>query len=104
MPTIRESCPWKHKGPWNGQTHLMATNTLKIGIATMIVAQDRKMVWNRLWNPIHGLYKAVATTYFHANYPGKLSMEAQRTLEWPNPPDGNKFTQNWYSNNDCGPR
>jgi hypothetical protein len=30
----------------------METNTLKIGIPTMVVAQDRKMVWNRLWNPI----------------------------------------------------
>jgi hypothetical protein len=82
----------------------METNTLKVGIPTMIVAQVSKMVWNRLWNPIEGMYKAVATTSFHANYPGTWSMETQRTLEWPNPTDGIKYTQNWYSNNDCGPR
>jgi hypothetical protein len=29
-------------------------------------------------------------------------MKLQMTLEWPNPSDGNKYTQNWYSNNDCG--
>jgi hypothetical protein len=55
----------------------METNTLKIGIPTMIVAQDRKMVWNRLWNPIQRVYKGVAKTYFHANYPGTWSMESQ---------------------------
>jgi hypothetical protein len=59
----------------------METNTLKIGIPTMIVAQDTKMVWNRLWKPIQGVYKGVATTYFHANYPETWSMESQRTLE-----------------------
>jgi hypothetical protein len=41
---------------------MMETNTLKIGIPTMIVAQDRKMIWNRLWDPIQGVYKEVATT------------------------------------------
>jgi hypothetical protein len=30
----------------------METNTFQIGIPTMIVAQDRKMVWYRLWNPV----------------------------------------------------
>jgi hypothetical protein len=82
----------------------METNTLKIGIRTMNVAQDRKMIWNRLGNPIQGVYKEVATTYFHANYPGRWSVESQRTLEWPKPTDGNKYTQNWYYNNDCGTR
>jgi hypothetical protein len=82
----------------------METNTFKIGIPTMIVAQDRKMVWNRLWNPVQKVCKGVATTYFHANYPGTLSMESQMSLEWPNPNGGNKYTQNWYSKNDCGPR
>jgi hypothetical protein len=58
----------------------METNTLKIGIPTMIVAQDRKMmIWNRLWNPIQRVEKGVATTYFHANYPGTSSMESQMT-------------------------
>jgi hypothetical protein len=102
MPTIRECCQWNHKGPGNGQTPRMETNTLKIGIPTMIVAQDRKMVWNRLWNPIQRVYKGVGTTYFYANYPGTWSLESQRTLEWPNPTDGNQYTQHWYSNNDCG--
>jgi hypothetical protein len=68
----------------------METNTLKIGIPTMIVAQDRKMVWNRLWNPILGVYKAVATTCFHPNSPETWSMESQRILEWPIPTDGKK--------------
>jgi hypothetical protein len=104
MPTTLESGQWNHKGPWNGQTRLMETNTLKIGIPKMIVARDRKMVWNRLWNPIQRVYKQVSTTYFHANYPGIRSMESQKTLEWPNPNGGNKYTQNWYSNNDCGSR
>jgi uncharacterized protein YodC (DUF2158 family) len=104
MPTIREGGPWNHKGPWNGQTPMMETNTLKSGIPTMIVTQDRKMIWNRLWNPIQRVYKGVATTYFHANYQGRWSMESQRTLEWPKPTDGNKYTQNWYYNNDCGTR
>jgi hypothetical protein len=48
------------------------------------------------------VYKGVATTYFHGNYPGTWSMQSQRTLEWPNTTDGNKYTQNWYSNYDCG--
>jgi hypothetical protein len=53
MPTIREGGPWIHKGPCNGQNRLvMEPNTLKIGIPTTIVAKDRKMVWNRLWNPV----------------------------------------------------
>jgi hypothetical protein len=52
MPTIREPGHWIHKGPWNGQTPMMETNTLKMGIPTTIVAQDRKMAWNRLWNPV----------------------------------------------------
>jgi hypothetical protein len=82
----------------------METNTLKMGIPTTIVAYDRKLVWNRLWNPVQGMNKGVATTYFHANYPGTGSLESQRTLEWPNPNDGNKYTQKWYSNNDCDPR
>jgi hypothetical protein len=55
----------------------METYTLKIGIPTMIVAKDRKMVWNRLCNPIQGVYKAVATTYFNANYPGRWSMQSK---------------------------
>jgi hypothetical protein len=83
---------------------MMETNTLKSGIPTMIVAKDRKMVWNRLWSPIQGVYKGIATTYFHANYPGRWSMESQMSLEWPKPTEGNKYTQNWYSNNDCGSR
>jgi hypothetical protein len=29
-------------------------------------------------------------------------MESQRTWEWPNPIDGHKYFQNWYSNNNCG--
>jgi hypothetical protein len=29
-------------------------------------------------------------------------MESHWTWEWPNPTDGNKYTQNWYTNNDCG--
>jgi uncharacterized protein YodC (DUF2158 family) len=74
MPTTRERGPWNHKGPWNGQTPLMETNTLKIGIPTMIVAQERKLVWNRLWNPIQGVYMGVATTYLRANYPGTWCM------------------------------
>jgi hypothetical protein len=45
----------------------METNTLRIGIPTMIVAQVSKKDWNRLWNPIQRVYKGVATTYFHAN-------------------------------------
>jgi hypothetical protein len=102
MAIIRERGLWNHKGPGNGQTPLMETNTLKIGIPTMIVAQDRKMVWNRLWNPIQRVYKGVATTYLHGNYSGTWSMESQRTWEWPNPTDGNKNTQYWYSNYDCG--
>jgi hypothetical protein len=57
----------------------METNTFKIGNPTMLVAQDRKMVWNRLWNPIQGVKKGVATPYFHSNYQGKWSMESQRT-------------------------
>jgi hypothetical protein len=81
MPTTREPGQWNHKGPWSSQTGLMETNTLKIGIPKMIVAQDRKMVWSSLWNPIQRVYKGVATTYFHANYPGTWSMESQRTLE-----------------------
>jgi hypothetical protein len=52
MPTAREGGHWIHKGPWNGQNRLMETNTLKIGNPTTIVAQDRKMVWNRLWNHV----------------------------------------------------
>jgi hypothetical protein len=104
MPTIGERGPWNQKGPWNGKTPLTETNTLNIGIPTMIVAQDRKLVWNRLWNPIQPLYKGVTTTYFHANYPGTWSMESQRTLECPNPTDENKYTQDWYSNYACGPR
>jgi hypothetical protein len=83
---------------------MMESNTLEIGIPTMIVAQDRKMVWNRLWNPIQGVYKGVATTYFHANYLGTWSMESRMTSEWQYPTDGDEYTQNWYSNNDCGPR
>jgi hypothetical protein len=51
---------------------MMETDTLNIGIPTMIVAQDRKMVWNRLWNPVQRVNKGVAKTYFHANYPGTL--------------------------------
>jgi hypothetical protein len=51
MPTIWEDGPWIHKGPSNGQNQLMEPNTLKIGIPKVIVAQYRKMVWNRLWNP-----------------------------------------------------
>jgi hypothetical protein len=43
------------------------TNTLKIGIPTVIVAEVSKMVWNRFWNPIQRVYKGVATTYFHAD-------------------------------------
>jgi hypothetical protein len=82
----------------------METNTLNIGIPTMIVAKDRKLVCKKLWNPIPRVHKQVATTYFHANYPGTWSMESQMTLDWPNPSDGNKYTQNWYCNNDCGPR
>jgi hypothetical protein len=57
----------------------METNTFKIGNPTMIVAQDRKLVWNKLWNPIQGVYKGVATTYSHANYPGTWPMESQMT-------------------------
>jgi hypothetical protein len=57
----------------------MDTNTLKIGIPSLIVAQDRKMVWNKLWNPIQVVYKGVATTYFHANFTGTWSMESQMT-------------------------
>jgi hypothetical protein len=83
---------------------MMVTNTLKSGIPTMIVAQDRKMVWNRLWNPVQRLCKGVATTYFHANYPRRWSMESQMNLEWPKPTEGNKYAQNWYSNNDCDQR
>jgi hypothetical protein len=71
----------------------METNTLKIGIPTMIVAQDRKMVWNRLWNPIQRVYKGVAKTDFHANYSGTWSMESQMISEWPNPNNGNKYTK-----------
>jgi hypothetical protein len=93
MTTIRETGPWNCKGPWNGQTPLMETNTLKIGIPTKIVAQESKMDWNRLWNPIQGVYKGGATTYFHGNYPGTWSMESQRTLEWTNTTNGNKYTQ-----------
>jgi hypothetical protein len=85
------------KGPWNGKTQTVETNILKFGIPTMSVAQDRKMVWKRLWNPIQRVYKGVATTYFHANYPGTWSIESQRTLECPKPNGGNKYTQNWYS-------
>jgi hypothetical protein len=62
------------------------------------------MVWKRLWNPIQRVYKGVATTYFHDNYPGTWSMKSQMTSELPNPNSGNKYAQNWYSNNDCGPR
>jgi hypothetical protein len=90
MPTLRERGPWNHKGPWNGQTPLMETNTLKIDIPTMIVAQDKKFVWNRLWNPIQGVCKWVATTYFHPNYPETWSRESQRILELPIPTDGKK--------------
>jgi hypothetical protein len=50
----------------------MEPNTLKIGIPTTIVPEDRKMIWNRLWNPVQRVNKGVATTYFHANYPGTL--------------------------------
>jgi hypothetical protein len=82
----------------------MEKSKLKIGIPTMNVAQERKMVWNRLWNPIQGVYKAVDTTYLHPNSPETWSMESQRSWEWPIHTDGNKYTQNWYSNNDCGPR
>jgi hypothetical protein len=103
MATIRERGPWNHKGPGNGQISLvLETNTLKICIPTMIVAQKRKMDWNKLWNPIQRVYKGVAKTYFHGYYPGTWSMESQRTWEWPNPTDGNKYTQNLYSNNHCG--
>jgi hypothetical protein len=77
MPTIQEGGQWNHKGLGNGQTPLMETNTLKIGNPTTIVAQDRMIVWNRLWNPIQGVYKGVATTYFHVNYPGPWSMKSQ---------------------------
>jgi hypothetical protein len=82
----------------------METNTLKLGTPTMIVAQERKMVWNRLWNPIQLVHKGVAPTYFHDNYPGTWSMESQRTFECTHSTDGNKYTQTWYSNNDCGTR
>jgi hypothetical protein len=82
----------------------MDTNTIQIGIPTMIVEQVIKRVGNRLWNPIQRVYKGVTTTYFHANYPGTWSMESQRTWEGQNTTDGNKYTQNWYSNNDCGTR
>jgi hypothetical protein len=51
-----------HKGPGNGQTPLMETNTLRIGIPTMIVAQKRKMDGTGLWNHIERVYKAVAKT------------------------------------------
>jgi hypothetical protein len=104
MPTTRERGPWNHKGPGNVETLLMETIILTIGIPTMIVAQDRKMVWNRLWNTVQKVCKGVARTYFHANYPKTWSMKSQMTSEWPIPTDGNKYTQNWYSNNDCGPR
>jgi hypothetical protein len=104
MPTIREPGRSNHKGPWNVQNLMVETNTLKIGIPTMIVAKDRKMVWNRLRNPIEGVCKGVATTYFHAHYPGTWSIESQRTLECPKPTDGTKYTQKWYSNNDCDQR
>jgi hypothetical protein len=80
----------------------METNTLKTGTPTMIVAQERKMVWNRLWNPLPLLPKGVATTCFHDNYPGTWSMESQRTFECTHSSDGNKYNQNWYSNKDCG--
>jgi hypothetical protein len=69
------------------------TNTLNIGIPTMIVAQDRKMVWNRLWNPVQRVNMGVATTYFHANYPRTWTMKSQKTLEWQNPNGGNKYTK-----------
>jgi hypothetical protein len=80
----------------------MGTNTIKIGIPTMLLAQYRKMVWNRLWNPIQGVYMGVATTYFHANYPGTWLMESQIISNWQYPTDGDEYTQNWYSKNDCG--
>jgi hypothetical protein len=102
MATIRERGPWNHKGPRNGQTPLMETNTLRIGIPTMIVAQKRKMDGNGLWNHIERVYKAVAKTYFYGNYPGTWSMDTQRTWEWSNPIDGNKYTHKLYTNNDCG--
>jgi hypothetical protein len=59
MPTAREPGRWYHKGPWNGRTPIMETNTLKIGIPTMIVAHDSTMVWNRLWNPVQRVNKGV---------------------------------------------
>jgi hypothetical protein len=62
-----------------------------------IVAQERKMVWNSLWNPIQRVHKGVATTCFHDNYPGSWSVESQRTFEWTHSTDGNKYTQNWYT-------
>jgi hypothetical protein len=80
----------------------MERNTLKLCIPTMIVAQVSKKDWSRLWNPIERVYKGVAITYFHGNYLGTWSMESQMTWEWPNPTDGNKYTQTLYSNNDCG--
>jgi hypothetical protein len=68
------------------------------------VDKNGKMIWNRLWNPIQRVDKGVATTYFHVKYPGRWSMESQRTLEWPKQTSGNKYTQHWYSYNDCCPR
>jgi hypothetical protein len=44
MPTIQESGRWNNKGPGNGKTPLMETYTLKFGIPTIIVAQNRKIV------------------------------------------------------------
>jgi hypothetical protein len=104
MPTIQEPGRSNHKGPWNVQNLMVETNTLKIGISKMVVAKERKMVWIRLWNPIEGVCKGVATTYFHDNYQGRRSMESQMNLEWPKPTDGIKYTQKWYSNNDCDQR
>jgi hypothetical protein len=31
-------------------------------------------------------------------------MESEMNLEWPKPTEGNKYAQNWYSNNDCDQR
>jgi hypothetical protein len=71
----------------------MEPNTLKIGIPTTIVAQDRKLIWNTFGNPVQLVCKGVATTNFRANYPGRWSMESQMNLEWPKPTDGNKYPQ-----------